>query len=214
MTLLRIDSSARENSVSRRLTAEFVDGWRQRHPDASVVDRDLANTALPLITEDWSATFLDATAMTQRQRLYLTVSDQLIDELFAANVIVVGAPMYNFSIAAPLKAWIDQVVRVGKTVAYTASGPKGLLQGRQVIVISSRGGSYLSPTGRPDNFHEPYLRAVFGFMGLTDVTFVHAENQAQAARAEIERTAASARLAQLVTRPPQEAIVHGAVETN
>ena len=110
----------------------------------------------------------------------LSTSDQLIDELRAADTIVIGAPMYNFSISSPLKAWIDQIVRFGKTFASGPNGPRGLLEMKKVIVITARGGSYEKGTAREAfDFQEPYLRHILGFIGLTDVTFIHAENQSR-----------------------------------
>ena len=110
----------------------------------------------------------------------LSTSDQLIDELRAADTIVIGAPMYNFSISSPLKAWIDQIVRIGKTFGSGPNGPRGLLEMKKVIVITARGGSYEKGTAREAfDFQEPYLRHILGFIGLTDVTFIHAENQSR-----------------------------------
>ena len=117
MKLLRIDSSARGTSVTRKLTQSFTELWRKNHIDSVVVERDLASLPLPNVTDDWSATFGDPAKMTDAQRQYLATSDLLIDELLTADEIVIGAPMYNFTISAPLKAWIDQIVRLGKTVA-------------------------------------------------------------------------------------------------
>jgi FMN-dependent NADH-azoreductase len=199
--LLRIDSSARASSVSRWLTSRFADAWRGRHPDADVVERDLSATSLSPITDDWSATYSDPSTLTPAQRAYLSTSDQLI----AADVIVIGAPMYNLSISSELKAWIDQVVRIGKTVASGANGSTGLLSGRQVIVITSRGGSY--PPGTPkaaSDFQERYLRVILGYMGLTDVTFVHAERQPRGARAEPSRAVAGERIGHIVMHATKE----------
>ena len=178
MKLLQVDSSARTTSVSRRLTARFAEEWNKNHPEGQVIYRDLSTTALPPITDDWGATFVEESKITPAQRSYLSTSDKLIEELKAAETIVIGAPMYNFSISSQLKAWIDQIVRMGKTVSYGTDGPRGLLEKKQVIVITSRGGAYEkgSPTAAFD-FQEPYLRAIFGFVGLKDVTFVHAEKQ-------------------------------------
>jgi len=180
MKLLQVDSSARASSVSRRLTARFAEEWRKNHPHGKVIHRDLAATKLPLITDDWSATYAEGTKLTAAQKSYLATSDELIEELQAADTIVIGAPMYNFSISAPLKAWIDQIVRMGKTVGYGPDGPRGLLQNKKVVVITARGGAYEkgSPTEAFD-FQEPYLKLVLSFIGLTDVTFIHAEKQAK-----------------------------------
>jgi len=200
MKLLKIDSSARRISVSRRLTSKFAEAWQKEHPTGEVAERDLPATLLPHITDDWSATYADPSQATPAQQRYLLTSDVLIGELIAADTIVIGAPMYNFAVSWELKAWIDQVVRAGKTVAYEPTGPKGLLVGKKVVVITSRGGFYSagSPRAHAD-FQEPYLRHVLGFMGLTDVTFIHAENQARR-EAETYRAAALERIAQVVSQ--------------
>ena len=179
MKLLQIDSSARASSVSRRLTAKFAEEWRRNHPDGEVIQRDLSVTAPPLITDDWGATYLEDSKLTPAQRAYLSASDELIKELEAAETVVIGAPMYNFSIPSLLKAWIDQVVRMGKTFSYGPNGPQGLLQEKKVVIITSRGGSYGKGTvTEAFDFQEPYLRHILAFIGLTNVTFVHAEKQA------------------------------------
>ena len=180
MKLLRIDSSARSSSVTRQLTAKFVEEWKKNHPTGEVIQRDLATTVLPHITDHWAGAHLEPSQLTPAQRNYLATSDRLIEELQAADTIVIGAPMYNFAIPSSLKAWIDQIVRMGKTIGYGASGARGLLANKRVIVVTARGGAYGkgSPAEKFD-FQEPYLRHIFGFIGLTDVTFIHAENQAR-----------------------------------
>jgi len=185
MKLLQIDSSARAASVTRRLTARAAEEWKKNHPDGEVIHRDLSATHIPLITDDWGATRLDASELTPAERAYLSTSDQLIDELRAADTIIIGAPMYNFSISSSLKAWIDQVVRLGKTFGYGPAGPRGLLEAKNVTVITARGGAYEKGTATEAfDFQEPYLRSILGLIGLTDVTFIHANNQLreQAAR--------------------------------
>ena len=128
MKLLRIDSSARATSVTRRLTARAAEEWKKNHPDGEVIHRDLSATQLPPITDDWGATQLeDVRADAVLSESYLSTSDQLIEELRAADTIVIGAPMYNFSVSSSLKAWIDQIVRIGKTLGYGPNGPRGLL---------------------------------------------------------------------------------------
>ena len=180
MKLLRIDSSARSSSVTRQLTAKFVEEWKKNHPTGEVIQRDLSTTVLPHITDHWAGAHLEPSQLTPAQRNYLAISDGLIEELQAADTIVIGAPMYNFAIPSSLKAWIDQIVRMGKTIGYGASGARGLLANKRVIVVTARGGAYGkgSPAEKFD-FQEPYLRHIFGFIGLTDVTFIHAENQAR-----------------------------------
>src|SRR3984957_11687112 len=140
MKLLRIDSSARAASVTRQLTARAAEEWKKNHPDGEVIARDLSAIQIPPITDDWGATRIEASAMTPAQRSYLSTSDQLIEELRAADTIVIGAPMYNFSISSSLKAWIDQIVRIGKTLGYGPEGPRGLLEMKNVIVITAPGG--------------------------------------------------------------------------
>jgi FMN-dependent NADH-azoreductase len=201
MRLLRIDSSARRTSVSRQLTRRFVEAWKQEHPNDVVTERNLASTPLPLITDEWvQAVYSDPTTLTAEQKNVLALSDELIAELYRADSIVIGAPMYNFAIPAPLKAWIDQVVRVGKTVRFGAAGPEGLLKGKKVFVLASRGGAYRpgTPTERFD-YQEPYLRHILGFIGLTDVTFIYAENQKAGPLGEAAKAAAFEQIARHVT---------------
>jgi FMN-dependent NADH-azoreductase len=178
MKLLRVDSSARSSSITRQLTAKFVEEWERNYPTGEVIQRDLATTMLPHITDHWGGTLLEPSQLTPAQRNYLSTSDRLIEELQAADTIVIGAPMYNFAIPSSLKAWIDQIVRMGKTFGHGPNGARGLLSEKKVIVVSSRGGAYEkgTPTEKFD-FQEPYLRHILGFIGLTDVTFIHAENQ-------------------------------------
>src|SRR5258706_932130 len=132
MKLLQIDSSARASSVTRRLTARFVEEWKKNHPEGNVITRDLSATVLPQITDYWGGTYLEESKLTPMQRSYLSVSDELIAEVESADVIVIGAPMYNHTISAPLKAWIDQIVRMGKTMRYGVDGPRGLLKDKRV----------------------------------------------------------------------------------
>jgi FMN-dependent NADH-azoreductase len=201
MQLLRIDSSARRNSVSRQLTAHFVEAWQQEHPDGTVIERDLATTALPHITDEWvQAIHTNPESLTAEQKSVLQLSDALVNELVQADTIVIGAPMYNFAIPAPLKAWIDQVVRVGKTVLFAASGPQGILKGKKVYVVTSRGGAFRPGTATERfDYQEPYLRHILGFIGLTDVTFIHAENQKPGVQADISKAAAIARILELAS---------------
>ena len=201
MKLLRIDSSARRNSVSRQLTGRFVEAWQQEHPDGTVIERDLAITALPHITDEWvHAVHSDPSTLTAEQKLVLQLSDELVEELVQADTIVIGAPMYNFAIPAPLKAWIDQIVRVGKTVLFAEAGPQGILKGKKVYVVTSRGGAFRpgTPTERFD-YQEPYLRHILAFIGLTDVTFIHAENQKPGEQAEVAKAAAIAQIRDLAS---------------
>jgi FMN-dependent NADH-azoreductase len=190
MKLLQIDSSARTASVTRQLTARFAEEWKKTHPKGEVIKRDLSATALPHITDDWSAVYLDESKLTHAHRAYLSTSDKLIAEVQAADAVVIGAPMYNFSIPPSLKAWIDQIVRIGKTFSYGPNGQRGLLEMKKVVIITARGGAYEKGTATEAfDFQEPYLRHILGFIGLTDVTFIHAENQSrEQAAASFEAT--------------------------
>jgi len=172
MKLLHIDSSALgSHSVSRALTADIVAQFKGTRPDARVHYRDLAAQPLPHWTPVADAR--DPAAL---------LGNEVMDEFLAADLIVIGAPMYNFGIASQLKAWIDRIAVAGKTFRYTANGPEGLAGGKRVIVASSRGGFYGADTaGAAMDFQETYLRAVFGFLGISDVEFVRAEGVAVSA---------------------------------
>jgi FMN-dependent NADH-azoreductase len=183
MKLLRIDSSARRSSVTRKLTAKFSESWKKENPGGQVVERDLSKTTLPLITDDWvEGSSLERAKRTPASQEAIATSDALIAELAEADTIVIGAPMYNFSIPFPLKAWIDQIVRHSQTFSYGPDGAKGLLTGKKVFVITSRAGSYQpGSVMEKADFQEPYLRFILGFVGINDVTFIHAENQGREA---------------------------------
>src|SRR5579859_3006022 len=180
MKLLHIDSSILgQNSVSRILTAEVVEQQRRLHPGLEVIYRDLA--AAPHL--HFSPAHLAAAyGVTPDSTVATDLADgnAVIDELFAADIIVIGAPMYNFAVPTQLKAWIDRSLVAGRTFHYTPTGPEGLLpKGKTVIVVSSRGGFYgpESPLNAFDH-QEAYLRQALGFIGLTDVTIVRAEGLA------------------------------------
>ncbi len=205
MKLLRIDSSARRTSVTRKLTAQFAASWKKENPGGQVVERDLSTTVLPFITDDWvEGSSVDPAQRTAAHRHAIAASDALIAELAEADTVVIGAPMYNFSIPFPLKAWIDQIVRKSQTFSYGPDGPRGLLKNKKVFVITSRAGAYgpRSPMERAD-FQEPYLRFILGFIGINDVTFIHAESQGReagsaslaAAAQQIEQSARQSSLA-------------------
>lgn len=163
-TVLHIDASARfASSASRTASAQIVTGLNAD----TVVRRDLAQ-GLPFLDEAFTiATFTPTDDRTDAQNAALAISDTLVAELQAADTIVIGAPIYNFSIPAVLKAWIDQIARVGVTFAYTETGPKGLLKGKKVIITLASGGT---PIGSEIDFASPYLRFALGFVGITDVT--------------------------------------------
>jgi FMN-dependent NADH-azoreductase len=177
-TLLRIDSSplGAGTSFSRQLTGEFVQEWQRRNPDGKVITRDLAATELRPVHAEWiAAAHTPEANLTSRQREILATSDELIAELKAADEYVIGVPMHNFSIPSVLKLWINQVARAGKTFSYQNGAPAGLLLDKKATFITASGGVY--DQGSPAaamNFVEPYLRSVFGFIGVTDTHFVNA----------------------------------------
>ncbi|MGC2110557.1 MAG: FMN-dependent NADH-azoreductase [Candidatus Korobacteraceae bacterium] len=180
-TLLIVNSSPRSNSVSRRLTRHAADMWKAENPDGRVIERDLAANPLPFVTESWiQASYTPGAERTPEQEGVLELSNTLIQELVDADVIVLGVPMHNFSIPAALKAWIDLIVRAGKTFNYGDKGPQGLIpEGKQVLAIVSRGGSYGEGTAAvAADFQVPYLRHMLGFVGLKNVTVVDADKQA------------------------------------
>jgi FMN-dependent NADH-azoreductase len=204
-TLLRIDSSPMNasNSFSRHLTGEFVRQWQDRHPDGAFVARDLAATPLPVLTSEWiAAAYTPEAARTSEQRNLLALSDGLIAELQAADEYVIGVPMHNFSVPGALKLWIDQVARAGKTFTYDGGVPAGLLRNKHLTLIVTSGGSYEpgTPRGAMD-FTEPYLRSVFGFLGVTDIRIVRAGGTSSArdanARAALLQSAGEAIRSQL-----------------
>ena len=172
--LLSVMSSPRgEYSVSRALTSHFVDAWKSKHSGGEVVVRDLVTTELPFVDVPWMAgAYTPAEQHSPEMIETLKISNGLVDELFAADHIVIGTSMYNFSTPANLKAWIDQVVRINRT--FTASY-EGLVKGKKVTVIIASGGVYTagSPAAAYD-METSYLKGILGFMGLTDVTFVMA----------------------------------------
>lgn len=180
--MLHIDSSVLgKNSISRQLTAEIVAEWRGGHPDTKVEYLDLASSAPSHLSIDSLGFRLapGAQGLSDSQRRENAVSEALVSQFLAADVIVVGAPLYNFSIPSQLKAWIDRIAQVGRTFKYTEKGPQGLAGGKTVIVASTRGGIYsASDAGRAMEHQESYLQTVFGFFGISDVRFVRAEGLA------------------------------------
>ena len=165
MNLLHIDSSVLgEHSASRALSAAIVARLRAEEPGLHVAYRDLAAQSLPHFTP----MLAESDPCARRNA-------ELLDEFLAADVVVIGAPMYNFTIPSQLKAWIDRVLSAGKTFRYTENGPEGLASGKRVIIASARGGVYSEGAAKTLDFQETYLRHVFGFMGIHDVEFVRAE---------------------------------------
>jgi len=176
-TLLHIDSSPLYGrSVSRELTGAFVAQWKASHPDGRVVVRDLNATSISPISAEWvGAVYTPEAARTPQQKELLLLSDSLLAELEQADEYVFGVPMHNFGVPSVLKLWIDQISRVGRTFSYADGTPKGLLVGKKATFIIATGSIYDAQTQMASfNFVEPYLRSLFGFLGLTDATFLTA----------------------------------------
>ena len=173
MKLLQLDSSPLgTHSVTRELTAAAVAQYRREHPEVEVSYRDLAADPLP----HWTPLPTDAVdALAPELRAEVERNEATLQEFLAADVIVVGAPMYNFGVPSQLKAWIDRIAIAGRTFRYTAQGPEGLAGGKRVIVLSGRGGFYADTAMQSADFQESYLRQVFGFLGIRDIAFVRAE---------------------------------------
>ena len=182
--ILLIQSSPRGlESYSQKVARSVVGDLEERHPDAKLVVRDLAQNPPPHVGEAFVGGI--STGPEQRtleQAKALALSDALIDELFAADIIVLAVPMHNFGPPSTLKAWIDHVVRAGRTVSYSEKkGPEGKLKGKRVILVLARGGVYSDGPAKPLDFQEPYLRAILGFIGLTDIDVVRVEGVAMSA---------------------------------
>jgi FMN-dependent NADH-azoreductase len=175
-TLLQIKTSLYTDGQSSRLADQFVRRWRDAHPAAEVIVRDLATEPVPHLTaERFAALITGPDDRTTEQAAVAGYSDTLVDELARAEVVVLGLPMYNFGIPSTLKAYFDHVARSGVTFRYTESGPQGLLTGKRVYVFAARGGKY---SGTPLDTQTAYVRDFLGFLGMTDTEFVYAEGLA------------------------------------
>ncbi|TLY52973.1 MAG: FMN-dependent NADH-azoreductase [Gammaproteobacteria bacterium] len=164
MKLLHLDSSVLgASSVTRELSAAIVANWKGLHPGLKVAYRDLDHDPVPHLT---------ARSLAKADAAEASNAERILEQFLDSNVIVIGAPMYNFGIPSTLKAWIDRIAVAGKTFRYTATGPEGLVGGKRVIIASARGGIH---GNGPADFQENYLRQVFGFLGITDIEFVRAE---------------------------------------
>ncbi len=179
--ILHIDSSPRgERSYSRTLSYEFITAWKTAHPDDTVTYRDLGHHPVPHVDEPWiAAAFTPPEARTPELSKVIKTSDELVDEFLAADRYVFGVPMYNFNVPSTFKAYIDQIVRVSRTFAVNEQGYQGLVNGKKMLIVTARGGSFKPGTPMASyDFQEPFLRTIFGFIGITDITFIHADNLA------------------------------------
>lgn len=210
-TLLVVNASGRTaRSITRGLTRRFADAWRSHVPGGVVVDRDVGARPPPAVDEPWiSAAFAEPAAPPDTPAL--RVSDELIDELAAADAVVLGTPVYNFGMPAQLKAYFDQIVRVGRTFAFDAAAPEPytpLLRDRPVVIVTSAGDGAMNPGGALHhlNYLDPHLAVLLGFIGLTDLRFVRVGyDEFQDARLAASRAAAGARVDELAARLAREA---------
>jgi len=191
MNILQVNSSARvDGSHSTRLSNTLVERLRAGRRDTTLTVRDLARSPQPALDEAaLGALFTPAEQRTPEQAARVALDDALIAEIQAADVVVLGVPMYNFGVSTQLKNWIDAIARAKVTFAYTEKGPVGLLTNKKVYVVLTRGGEYRNT---PSDTQVPYLRTVLSFLGMTDIQFIYAEGLALGADAE-QQSLASAR---------------------
>ena len=182
-------------SVSNQLTTHIVNQLRLKNGKSKVIARDLGSNPVPHLTQDSTIALRVPEAENEVQANAQALSDELIAELKAADLLVIGAPMYNFGIPSTLKAWFDYVLRAGVTFSYSEAGPEGLLKGKRAIVVLTRGGLYSEGPAQLMDAQEPHLRTLLGFIGITDVTFIRAEKLAFGASFQEEAIAAAKKAA-------------------
>ncbi|MBT8102277.1 MAG: NAD(P)H-dependent oxidoreductase [Gammaproteobacteria bacterium] len=199
--VLEVNASGRiDNSASRALTRDLIAALDDRYGNVQTVRRDLAH-GVPFVDAEWiEANFTPDDARTETHRKALALSDSLVAELRNADVLIIGTPVYNFSIPAALKAWIDMIARARMTFRYTENGPKGLLEGKKAYLIVATGGV---PVGSDMDFATPYLKHALAFVGITDVEIIAADRLNS--QAEESMDAARAQIAELVHLAPQAA---------
>lgn len=183
--LLHIDASPRgERSHSRKIAREFVETWKQTNPNHNITYRDIGRNPIPHVTEAWiAAAFTPEKERSPEMKQAISLSDELVDELLAADIYVMGVPMYNWSVTSGFKAYIDNIVRINRTWAYIPDeNPefpyKPLVHGKKMFVIASRGDGGFAPGERNHqrDFQIPLIKEVFGMLGITDITFITVEN--------------------------------------
>ena len=199
LRVLEVAASGRnDGSVSRMLSADLIGAMEERHGTVDLTRRDL-NKGLPFVDDAWiNANFTAPEERSAEQRAVLAESDALVAELKAADVLVVGSPIYNFGVPAALKAWVDMVARARLTFRYTETGPKGLLEGTKAYVVIASGGV---PIDSPVDFATPYLRHALAFIGITDVEVIAADQLNSKAEESID--AARVRIAELIHTAPR-----------
>ena len=188
-TLLHLDCSSQRTlrSVSRQITAAGVEAWRSQHPHGRVIYRDLTKTPLVSIGQDWiDGKDLTNASRTEEQGFALAQSDQLVDELLSADILILGAPMYNFTLPSVLKHWLDLVIRSERTIRFTSEGPKGLLAARTAVVVIASGGDYSEGSAaHAVDFETPYLNFILRSLGVQNLSILHAFSTGRIDRAEI-----------------------------
>lgn len=197
-TILQITASIfGDEGQSPRLSSAFIAKWLEREPGSRVIRRDLAQPQIPHITLNrFKAALTPASDRTLEQVREAALADRLIEELIAADVLVIGVPIYNFNIPSTLKAWFDHVARAGTTFRYTDNGPVGLLKGKKAYIFAASGGRY---AGTGMDFQSPYIRHFLNFLGIEDITFTYAEGLAMGEEATREALeAANERILDLV----------------
>ncbi|MDC4253663.1 NAD(P)H-dependent oxidoreductase [Acinetobacter baumannii] len=200
MKLLQIDTSILgEQSVSRQLTSSVIRQLSTTYPDAEIIHHDFALEPIPHLSDAEFLAWQGVEPNNETAQQRVARNTQYLDEFLSSDIVVIGAPMYNFSFPSQLKAWLDRLSVAGKTFRYTENGPQGLVEGKRVIIASSRGGVYSegSPAEALD-YQETYIKAFFNFIGVTDITFVRAEGIAfgpEARQAALDN--AAAQIAQL-----------------
>jgi FMN-dependent NADH-azoreductase len=195
--ILFVSSSPRGSaSYSNQIAQRVISDLRERNSNARLVVRDLAQAPLPHIDDDFvTATRAPNGPQTDRQRAILALSDALVDELLAADIVVIAAPMINFGVPTQLKSWFDYVARAGRTFRYSEAGPQGLVTGKRVIIVSASGGIYSGANAAFD-FQVPWLRSMLGFLGITNIEVIRVEGTAlgpKPAEEAVARAAAQAR---------------------
>ncbi len=198
--LLHIDTSPRgDQSNSRQLAKYFMTAWQAKHPETETIYRDLGHHPVPHVTEAWiGGAYTPLADRSSEMQQAIEISDTLIDEFLGVDRLVISVPMYNLNVPSTFKAYIDQIVRVGKTFNIGANGYEGLAGGRKILFVTSSGSDFSTPEMAPYNFQEPYLKAIFGFIGITDITFVNA-NGVDAGERERVLATAQTELDRLVT---------------
>jgi FMN-dependent NADH-azoreductase len=175
MKLLHLDAGLQAQSVSRELSSTVVRAWQATQPAIEVTYRDLAAEPPPHMSGAAWRQLKFGERAPESARADLAQLEQLVSEFLAADAVVIGAPMYNFAIASTLKCWIDAICQPGRTFTYTPQGPRGLAGGKRVVIASSRGNRYAEGPLKARDFQEPYLLAVLGFVGVTQIDVVRAE---------------------------------------